>query len=178
MGKPFALSRMRRFGPGSAVAAQMLRRWGAPISASTAAWLSRGLCVIYFHVDLPPSEEIEMTDAAPWPTQLRLHKDRKTLTIAFDNGESFDLSAEYLRVKSPSAEVQGHSPDERKTVAGKKDVAILELHPIGNYAVRLVFDDMHSTGIYSWDYLYNLGRNHSQIWEDYLDDLDEKGLSR
>ena len=119
-----------------------------------------------------------MTDAAPWPMQLRLHKDRKTLTIAFDNGETFDLSAEYLRVKSPSAEVQGHSPDERKTVAGKKDVAILEVNPIGNYAVRLVFDDMHSTGIYSWDYLYSLGLNHEQIWEDYLDDLEEKGLSR
>jgi len=113
-----------------------------------------------------------------WPTELRLRKDRKTLTVVFDNGESFDLSAEYLRVQSPSAEVQGHSPTERKTVAGKKDVAILELHPIGNYAVRLVFDDLHSTGIYSWDYLYNLGHNHVQIWEDYLDDLEEKGLSR
>ena len=113
-----------------------------------------------------------------WPTELRLRKDRKTLTVVFDNGKSFDLSAEYLRVQSPSAEVQGHSPTERKTVAGKKDVAILELHPIGNYAVRLVFDDLHSTGIYSWDYLYNLGHNHVQIWEDYLDDLEEKGLSR
>ena len=113
-----------------------------------------------------------------WPTELRLRKDRKTLTVIFDNGESFDLSAEYLRVQSPSAEVQGHSPTERKTVAGKKDVAILELHPIGNYAVRLVFDDLHSTGIYSWDYLYNLGHNHVQIWEDYLDDLEEKGLTR
>jgi len=107
-----------------------------------------------------------MTDAAPWPTQLRLHKDRKTLTIAFDNGETFDLSAEYLRVKSPSAEVQGHSPDERKTVAGKKDVAILEVNPIGNYAVRLVFDDMHSTGIYSWDYFLALGRNRQAYWQD------------
>jgi DUF971 family protein len=74
--------------------------------------------------------------------------------------------------------VQGHSPDERKTVGGKKDIAILEVHPIGNYAVRLVFDDMHSTGIYSWDYLYELGRNHAQIWQDYLDALAEKGLSR
>jgi len=81
-----------------------------------------------------------------------LHKDRRALIIAFDNGETFDVSAEYLRVKSPSAEVKGHSPDERKTVAGKKDVAILEVNPIGNYAVRLVFDDMHSTGIYSWDF--------------------------
>ena len=119
-----------------------------------------------------------MTDAAPWPTQLRLHKDRKTLTIAFDNGESFDLSAEYLRVKSPSAEVQGHSPDERKTVAGKKDVAILEVNPIGNYAVRLVFDDLHSTGIYSWDYLAELGREHATRWQNYLDELAAKNLSR
>ena len=119
-----------------------------------------------------------MTDAAPWPTQLRLHKDRKTLTIAFDNGETFDLSAEYLRVKSPSAEVQGHSPDERKTVAGKKDVAILEVNPIGNYAVRLVFDDMHSTGIYSWAYLLELGRTRERNWQDYLEELRGKGLAR
>ena len=169
---------MRRFSLGSAVAAQMLRRWGVPISASTATELSRGLCVIYFHVDPPSSETIEMTDAAPWPTQLRLHKDRKTLTIAFDNGETFDLSAEYLRVKSPSAEVQGHSPDERKTVAGKKDVAILEVNPIGNYAVRLVFDDMHSSGIYSGDYFLALGRNRQAYWQDYLGDLTGKGLTR
>jgi DUF971 family protein len=114
----------------------------------------------------------------PWPTELRLHKDRKALTVVFDNGERFDLSAEYLRVKSPSAEVQGHSPDERKTVAGKKNVAILEVHPIGNYAVRLVFDDLHSTGIYSWDYLRALGRNRERYWQDYLDDLAGKGLAR
>ena len=119
-----------------------------------------------------------MSDAAPWPTELRLHKDRKALTIAFDNGERFDLSAEYLRVKSPSAEVQGHSPDQRKTVAGKKNVAILEVQPVGNYAVRLVFDDLHSTGIYSWDYLLELGRRHEAYWQDYLDDLAGKGLAR
>ena len=98
--------------------------------------------------------------------------------ITFDDGQSFDLSAEYLRVKSPSAEVQGHSPDERKTVAGKKDVAILEVIPIGNYAVRLVFDDMHSTGIYSWDYFLALGRNRDAYWQDYLDELAGKGLTR
>ena len=121
-----------------------------------------------------------MSDAAskPWPTELRLHKDRKTLTIPFDSGVRFDLSAEYLRVKSPSAEVQGHSPDERKTVAGKKDVAILEVHPIGNYAARLVFDDMHSTGIYSWDYLFELGRDQKRLWQQYLDELSSKKLSR
>ena len=114
----------------------------------------------------------------PWPTELRLHKDRKTLTVGFDSGDSFDLSAEYLRVRSPSAEVQGHSPDERKTVAGKRNLAILEVNPIGNYAVRLVFDDMHSTGIYSWDYLYSLGRDREANWQDYLDEIAGKGLTR
>jgi DUF971 family protein len=116
--------------------------------------------------------------SSPWPTELRLHKDRRTLTITFDDGESFDLSAEYLRVRSPSAEVQGHSPEERKTVAGKRNVAILEVVPIGNYAVRLVFDDLHSTGIYSWEYLHELGRNHDAYWQDYLDELTGKGLTR
>jgi DUF971 family protein len=113
-----------------------------------------------------------------WPTELRLRKDRKALSVAFDSGESFALDAEYLRVRSPSAEVQGHSPDERKTVAGKQDVAILEVLPVGNYAVRLVFDDLHSTGIYSWDYLLDLGRNHTRYWQDYCDELAGKGLSR
>ena len=114
----------------------------------------------------------------PWPTELRLHKDRKTLTVAFDNGESFDLAAEYLRVRSPSAEVQGHSPAERKTVAGRKNVAIIDVTPVGNYAVRLSFDDMHSTGIYSWDYLRELGRDHDANWQEYLDELRAKGLER
>ena len=116
--------------------------------------------------------------ARPWPTELRLRKDRKVLTVHFDNGESFDLPAEYLRVKSPSAEVQGHSPDERKTVPGKRNVMILEVIPIGNYAVRLVFDDLHSTGIFSWDYLLELGRNRETNWQDYLDELAVKGLTR
>src|SRR6476469_4360858 len=87
----------------------------------------------------------------PWPTDLRLQKDRKTLVVSFDSGQSFELPAEFLRVRSPSAEVQGHSPAERRTVAGKRDVAILELHPVGNYAVRIVFDDLHSTEFFSWD---------------------------
>jgi DUF971 family protein len=121
-----------------------------------------------------------MTDSAakPWPTELRLHKDRKMLSIVFDDGASFELAAEYLRVRSPSAEVQGHSPGERKTVAGKKNVAILEVNPVGNYAVRLVFDDLHSSGIYSWDYLLELGRNQAAYWRQYLDELAAKGLSR
>ena len=119
-----------------------------------------------------------MNNADPWPTELRLHKDRKTLTVTFGNGQSFDLPAEYLRVKSPSAEVQGHSPDERKTVPGKKNVMILEVQPVGNYAVRLVFDDLHSTGIFSWAYLHELGREYPRYWQDYLDELAQKNLSR
>jgi len=115
---------------------------------------------------------------SPWPTELRLHKDRKTLSIAFDDGSTFELPAEYLRVRSPSAEVQGHSPAERRTVGGKRDVRILELHPVGNYAVRLVFDDMHATGIFSWDYLFELGRNRENYWREYLDELKQKNLSR
>ena len=113
-----------------------------------------------------------------WPIELRLRKDRKLLTVTFESGESFDLPAEYLRVTSPSAEVQGHSPDERKTVPGKREVGILELNPVGNYAVRIVFDDMHSTGIYSWDYLHELGHDQPRLWQDYLDELAAKGLSR
>lgn len=116
--------------------------------------------------------------AEHWPTELRLHKDRRTLTVTFGGGESFDLNAEYLRVKSPSAEVQGHAPEERKTVGGKKNVMVLEVLPVGNYAVRLVFDDMHSTGIYSWDYLHELGANRETYWRDYLDELAAKNMSR
>jgi DUF971 family protein len=118
------------------------------------------------------------TTEQAWPTELRLQKDRRVLHVRFDNGETYALDAEYLRVRSPSAEVQGHSPDERKIVAGKRDVAILEIHPVGNYAVRLVFDDLHSTGIFSWSYLLELGRNHARSWQEYLDELSGKGLSR
>jgi DUF971 family protein len=113
-----------------------------------------------------------------WPTELRLGKDKTILTVSFDSGERFELPAEYLRVKSPSAEVQGHSPNERKTVPGKRNVAILEVLPVGNYAVRLVFDDMHSTGIYDWTYLATLGRNRAKFWQDYLDELASKNLTR
>jgi DUF971 family protein len=118
------------------------------------------------------------TEPQAWPTELRLHKDRKTLSVSFEGGESYSLPAEYLRVKSPSAEVQGHSEEERKTVPGKMNVMILEVLPVGNYAVRLVFDDMHSTGIFGWDYFRELGRNQSKYWQDYLDELASKNLSR
>ena len=117
-------------------------------------------------------------DTQAWPSELRLHKDRKTLSVTFADGQSFDLTAEYLRVKSPSAEVQGHSAEERKTVPGKRDVGIIEVLPVGNYAVRLVFDDLHSTGIFGWDYLQDLGRNHTAYWQDYLDELAAKNLTR
>jgi DUF971 family protein len=117
-------------------------------------------------------------DTQAWPSELRLHKDRKTLTITFDGIGSFDLPAEYLRVKSPSAEVQGHSPDERKTVPGKRNVGIMEVLPVGNYAVRLVFDDMHSTGIFGWEYLLELGRNYPRYWQEYVDELAAKNLTR
>jgi DUF971 family protein len=114
----------------------------------------------------------------PWPKEVRLQKDRRALTVAFEDGTSFTLPAEYLRVESPSAEVQGHNPDERKIVGGKRDVGIMEIHPVGNYAVRLVFDDLHSTGIFSWDYLHQLGREYDKRYARYLEELAAKGLSR
>lgn len=113
-----------------------------------------------------------------WPTELRLSKDKKTLAVTFDDGQSYSLSAELLRVMSPSAEVQGHSAAERKTVGGKLNVAILAVDPVGNYAVRLTFDDMHNTGLYTWSYLAELGRDKEGRWSDYLKDLQGKGLSR
>lgn len=120
-----------------------------------------------------------MPDAAlAWPVEIRLPKDRRSLRVAFDDGRTFDLAAELLRVTSPSAEVQGHSEAERKTVGGKRNVTILSVDPVGNYAVRLGFDDMHSTGIYSWALLRDLGENAEQRFQDYLDDLQAKGLDR
>jgi DUF971 family protein len=113
-----------------------------------------------------------------WPVEIRLPKDRRALRVVFDDGRTFDLSAELLRVTSPSAEVQGHSEAERKTVGGKRNVAILSVDPVGNYAVRLGFDDMHSTGIYSWAFLRDLGENAERRFQDYLDDLQTKGLDR
>ena len=113
-----------------------------------------------------------------WPVEIRLPKDRRMLRVAFDDGRTFDLPAELLRVTSPSAEVQGHSEAERKTVGGKRNVTILSVDPVGNYAVRIGFDDMHSTGIYSWAFLRDLGENAERRFQDYLDDLQAKGLDR
>ncbi|MDI1263187.1 MAG: DUF971 domain-containing protein [bacterium] len=113
-----------------------------------------------------------------WPVEIRLPKDRRSLRVAFDDGRTFELSAELLRVTSPSAEVQGHSEAERKTFGGKRNVTILSVDPVGNYAVRLGFDDMHSTGIYSWVFLRDLGENTERRFQGYLDDLAAKGLDR
>jgi DUF971 family protein len=113
-----------------------------------------------------------------WPTEVRLGKDRKTLAIAFDDGSHYELSAELLRVMSPSAEVQGHSEAERKTVGGKRNVSIIKVDGVGNYAVRIGFDDMHDSGIFSWAFLRDLGANADKKFATYLDELAAKGLSR
>ena len=102
----------------------------------------------------------------------------RVLRVGFDDGSSFTLPAEYLRVQSPSAEVQGHGPADRKIVGGKRNVGIERVEPVGNYAVRLVFDDGHATGIYSWAYLHELGREREIRWKTYLDELHAKGLDR
>jgi DUF971 family protein len=115
---------------------------------------------------------------AAWPTELKLDKEKRTLTVSFDDGAQFELPAELLRVFSPSAEVQGHSAEQRVTVPGKKDVRILELEPVGTYAVRITFDDGHDTGLYMWAYLRGLGENQEARFSDYLNELAEKGLSR
>ncbi|MGH1587167.1 gamma-butyrobetaine hydroxylase-like domain-containing protein [Methylobacterium phyllosphaerae] len=113
-----------------------------------------------------------------WPTEIRLSADRRVLNVAFEDGARYALPAEYLRVSSPSAEVQGHSPLERKVIGGKRSVAILAVQPIGNYAVKLGFDDMHDTGIYGWGYLHALGHEYETRWSTYLGELAERGLDR
>lgn len=113
-----------------------------------------------------------------WPEELRVSGDKRSLTIVFVEGKSYELSAEFLRVLSPSAEVQGHSKEQRKLMFGKRNVQIMKLEPVGNYAVRIVFDDMHDTGIFSWVYLAELGAEKDAKWAEYLAELDEAGLSR
>ena len=113
-----------------------------------------------------------------WPEELRLHDRGTLLTVTFDSGERHELQAEYLRVESPSAEVKGHGAGQEVTVAGKRLVSVREIEPVGNYAVRLIFSDGHSTGLYSWDYLAMLGREHGRLWPAYLERLKAQGLSR
>ena len=113
-----------------------------------------------------------------WPTEIRYLKDEKRLEVAFDNGVRFAYPAELLRVESPSAEVQGHGPGQKQLVAGRRHVGILEIEPVGNYAIKIKFDDLHDTGIYSWAYLYRLGEMQDELWADYLAALEAQGLSR
>ncbi|MDD9915674.1 MAG: DUF971 domain-containing protein, partial [Rhodospirillaceae bacterium] len=115
---------------------------------------------------------------AYWPTDIRYDSASKSLTVHFDNDARFTYPAELLRVESPSAEVQGHAPDQKKIVAGRRHVGIMEIEPVGNYAVRIKFDDMHDTGIYSWQYLHELGQKQDSVWLDYLTALAASGQSR
>lgn len=120
----------------------------------------------------------EAADPEPWPAELRVNRAEKRLTVAFDDGTRFDLPAELLRVESPSAEVQGHGPSQKTILAGRRHVGIMDLEPVGNYAVKITFDDMHNTGMYSWRYLYHMGQNQDRLWAEYLRALEERGLSR
>lgn len=113
-----------------------------------------------------------------WPTEIKVSKDKKQLNISFESGETFILTAEMLRVLSPSAEVQGHSPEERKTIGGKINVGIASIDPVGNYGIRINFDDMHNTGIFTWKYLHELGTQKDELWQKYLNELAEKGFKR
>ncbi|MBD0416164.1 gamma-butyrobetaine hydroxylase-like domain-containing protein [Oryzicola mucosus] len=112
------------------------------------------------------------------PKELRVSKDRRTLTVTFPDHAPVELPAEFLRVLSPSAEVQGHSPEQRVTVPGKRMVSIFKIEPVGNYAVRITFDDGHDTGIFTWSYLHTLSHEKQERWTSYLDELEGKGLSR
>ena len=113
-----------------------------------------------------------------FPTEIRLKKEEKILEVDFDDGSRFAFPAEYLRVESPSAEVQGHSPDQKVTVSGRRHVGIIGLEQVGHYAIRIKFDDLHDSGIYSWQYLYELGTTQEERWQTYLANLATQGLSR
>ena len=122
-----------------------------------------------------------MADAAsptPHPTEIKLHQASRRLEIAFSDGARFDLPCEFLRVHSPSAEVRGHGPGQETLQVGKRDVGIRSLEPIGHYAIRPTFTDGHDSGIYPWDLLYDLGSRQDELWQDYLDRLEEAGASR
>ena len=119
-----------------------------------------------------------ITSTTPRPTEIKLHQKSAELEVAFDNGHSFRMPCEFLRVYSPSAEVRGHGPGQETLQVGKKNVFIAGIEPVGNYAVVLRFSDGHDTGIYSWDYLYDLGTNQDALWRRYLERLAEAGASR
>jgi len=117
-------------------------------------------------------------DRGPWPVEIRVNRTEKYLAVTFDNGDSFQLPAELLRVESPSAEVQGHGPGQKTTIAGRRHVGIMDVEPVGHYAIKIKFDDMHDTGIFSWRYLHHLGKEQDQLWQGYLKALEEQNLSR
>lgn len=119
-----------------------------------------------------------MASTTPVPAEINYHRKSRVLELRFDDGAHFELGAEYLRVCSPSAEVRGHGPGQETLVTGKQDVAIVRIDPVGNYAVRLVFDDGHDTGLYSWEELYRLGTEHDRIWQEYLRRLTVAGYRR
>jgi DUF971 family protein len=114
----------------------------------------------------------------PRPTEIKLHQKSRLLEVAFDDGQRFSLPCEYLRVFSPSAEVRGHGPGQEVLQVGKRDVAITAIEPVGSYAVKLVFSDGHDTGLYSWDYLHELGEKQESSWKSYLARLEQAGASR
>lgn len=123
-------------------------------------------------------EPVEDMGTRCWPTEIRLQKEAKRLEVDFDDGARFSYPAEFLRVLSPSAEVQGHAPSQRQTVGGRLHVGILSLEAVGHYAVRIIFDDLHDSGIYTWNYLYELGAEQEARWAGYLAELAAKGMSR
>jgi len=114
----------------------------------------------------------------PKPVEVRLKSEEKKLVVSFSDGHKFEYPAELLRVESPSAEVQGHSASQKKLVSGRRHVGIMGMEPVGNYAVRLNFDDLHDTGLFSWSYLYTLGFNQDAIWDNYVTNLAAANLSR
>jgi DUF971 family protein len=119
-----------------------------------------------------------MSQAIPRPTEIKLHQKSRLLEVAFDDGKRYSLSCEYLRVYSPSAEVRGHGPGQEVLQVGKRDVEIKDIEPVGAYAVKLVFSDGHDTGLYSWEYLYDLGETQESSWKSYLARLEQAGASR
>ncbi|MBI1260295.1 MAG: DUF971 domain-containing protein [Rhizobiales bacterium] len=125
------------------------------------------------------SQTLQETPQGPaWPTDIKLKKAERLLSVSFEDGAHFDLPAEYLRVESPSAEVQGHGASTKKTIGGMRRIGITGLEPVGNYALRIIFDDGHDSGLFTWETLYRLGRDQEKIWTDYLTALEREGLSR
>jgi len=114
----------------------------------------------------------------PIPSEIKLHQKSRRLELIYEGGEAYSLDFEYLRVYTPSAEARGHGPGQETLQTGKRNVEIERIEPVGTYALRLVFSDGHDSGLYSWDMLYNLGKHHAELWQEYLTQIDSQGLSR